>query len=144
MKLSANFHLSEFTTSATAARLGIPIHPTPDDVENLRRLCSLVLQPLRDEVGVLHVLSGLRPTKLNRVVGGALDSQHITGQAGDVFSETYSPLDLARLVYELGLAFDQLIVASSYMHVSASLEPRGVVLTKTPDGGYLRGLHNVW
>lgn len=142
MQLSCNFTLEEFTRSSIAEGQGIAVEPTFLHIANLRRLCSLVLQPLRDEVGPIRVHSGYRPPRLNRLVGGAHDSQHKRGQAADVSSESHSPYELAMLVYDKGLAFDQMIIAPRYLHVSVDENPRGMVLTRTTEGEYLRGAHH--
>ena len=47
MQLSEHFELAEFLVSETAARRGIANEPTPEIIENLRRLCQSVLEPLR-------------------------------------------------------------------------------------------------
>lgn len=55
MKLSDNFSLDEFTTSA-----GIKIVPTNEQIYCLKILCSDVLQPIRDKFGPVEITSGLR------------------------------------------------------------------------------------
>ena len=61
MQLSEHFELAEFLVSETAARLGIANEPTPEVIENLRRLCQLVLQPLRVKTGrPVVITSGYR------------------------------------------------------------------------------------
>ena len=44
MRLSYNFTLSELTRSQTAARMGIDNTPDEQQVENLQRVCSEILQ----------------------------------------------------------------------------------------------------
>ena len=48
MKLSKNFSLVEMTKSQTALRRGIDNTPHPAVVEHMERLCTAVLQPVRD------------------------------------------------------------------------------------------------
>ena len=45
--LSQHFRLSEFTRSATASARGIDNTPSASAIDNLRRLCQEVLEPLR-------------------------------------------------------------------------------------------------
>lgn len=97
MQLSPHFHLSEFTRSATAERLGItnsldPSNPLDQDViANLRNLCEQVLEPLRAYVGQpIVIASGYRSAELNKAVGGAMASQHLTGEAADIRLPVYS------------------------------------------------------
>ena len=58
MKLSENFYLSEFTTSA-----GIRIKPTEQQIFCLKVLCTNILQPIRNKFGSIVIKSGLRNIK---------------------------------------------------------------------------------
>lgn len=85
MKLSENFDLREFTVSAVASKLGIVNNPGENEVENLKRLCESILQPVRNRFGQeIRITSGYRCQKLNRAVGGASSSQHLLGEAADI------------------------------------------------------------
>lgn len=84
MQLTQNFKLSEFTRSATASARGIDNTPSEKVVANLKSLCENVLQPLRDEFGAITIGSGYRCPKVNAIVGGVKNSQHMTGQAADI------------------------------------------------------------
>lgn len=66
----------------------------PDEVKpNLRRLCELVLEPIRAAWGgPIVVVSGYRSPAYNRAVGGAAKSRHVTGEAADI-----RPVSLAEL-----------------------------------------------
>jgi hypothetical protein len=48
MNLSANFTLKELTKSDTATRLGLDNTPDEQALENLKTLCEMVLQPVRE------------------------------------------------------------------------------------------------
>ena len=48
--LTPHFALREFTKSATAMKHGIDNRPTPEVVENLKRLCLHTLEPLREKL----------------------------------------------------------------------------------------------
>lgn len=75
MQLSKNFTLEEMTKSATAQRLGINNAPKVDEVDNLKKLCEKILQPLREEYKKpIIVSSGFRSEKLNNAVGGSSTS----------------------------------------------------------------------
>lgn len=85
MKLSKNFTLEELIHSSTANAKGIRNYPSPMEIENLRRLCVEVLQPIRDRYGKpIYINSGYRNPQLNRLVGGSQSSQHCRGQAADI------------------------------------------------------------
>jgi len=86
MRLSKNFVLSEITRSNTAKRLGIDNEPTKKDLENLQRIVTNLLQPLRDHLGPIRISSGYRSKELNRAIGGSRNpvSQHCKGEAVDI------------------------------------------------------------
>ena len=81
MKLSKNFSLSEFLVTST----GIENIPTKEVIENLRKLCVNVLQPLRDMYGKpIIITSGYRSPKVNKAVGGSKTSGHMLGTSADI------------------------------------------------------------
>ena len=79
--LSEHFLLGEFTRSNHPEVYNIPSH---EAIANLKRLC-VWLEVLRDKVGHPIVInSGYRSQQLNRKVGGAPTSNHLTGCAVDI------------------------------------------------------------
>jgi|694.fasta_scaffold00105_133 zinc D-Ala-D-Ala carboxypeptidase len=85
MQLSKNLALAEVTRSETAKRKGISNMPTPEHIENFKKLAENVFQPIREHFGVpIHLSSGYRSKALNTAVGGSLSSQHCTGEAIDI------------------------------------------------------------
>ena len=89
-QLTKNFCLDELTRSATAIRYGICNEPPVEVISNLQNLCQEVLQPLRDHLGVPVVItSGYRCRRLNRLVGGVPNSQHIAGEAADFWVQGF-------------------------------------------------------
>ena len=83
MKLSLNFSLKELTASQTADRKGIDNTPTEEHIENLKLLRENILQPTRDEWGIISVSSGYRSPELCLAIGSSERSQHARGQAAD-------------------------------------------------------------
>ena len=85
MQLSENFTLEEFVDSPTAKRFGINNIPGKEQINNLKKLCQTILQPIRNEFGqVITVTSGYRSELLNRKIGGSITSQHLKGEAADI------------------------------------------------------------
>jgi uncharacterized protein YcbK (DUF882 family) len=62
-KLSKNFNLDEFLTSA-----GLVLKPTPQQVFCLQTLVTRILQPVRDEFGPMKITSGLRTKESNEAL----------------------------------------------------------------------------
>ena len=132
-QLSDNFSLGEFLRSQEAARLGLDMTPPAAVIDNLRRLCRDVLQPLRDSVGPVVITSGYRSPELNRIIGGAATSQHLYGLAADIVVPGMEPLYVCSRVQGMFFPFDQLIHEFwQWTHVSVAQDgecPRGQVLT---------------
>ena len=74
MKLSKNFTLEEMVATS---HKGLQDTPTLEVVQNLQKLCVLVLQPLRDAIGrPVYINSGYRSKRLNARVGGVPNSRN--------------------------------------------------------------------
>lgn len=120
MKLSKNFTLAELCATST----GVKNTPTQDVVNNLTHLVEEVLQPLRDLYGKpITINSGYRCEALNKRVGGARTSQHMTGQAADITTRTKQGNRELFAILET-MEFDQLIDERdmSWIHVSLKTE----------------------
>lgn len=133
-RLTEHFLLDELLTSETAARRGIALIPPQSIINNLQRLCTLGLEPLRGRLGrPVFVLSGWRPEWLNRLVGGSPGSAHMEGRAGDIKVEGMSARSLAGFIARQGLPFDKVIEEfDRWVHVQIpreGAEPRGLLLT---------------
>lgn len=123
------FTIRELTKSATAIRRGINNTPTKTVENALTALVDNVLDPLREKYGApIPVSSGYRCVALNRVIGGAINSQHTKGEAADITSLSDSRDDnmkLLRTLLNSGIVFDQVIAEDidskgrpNWIHVS--------------------------
>jgi len=108
-QLSKHFTLWEMMRSGTAVRLNIKNVPDEQEKEALRQLCQHVLEPLRCRYGAITITSGYRCLRLNRAVGGVPTSQHMRGEAADIFIPN---LEIGRKYFDFiknNTTFDQLI-----------------------------------
>ena len=140
-QLSPHFSLEELTFSQAALRKGIDNTPSAPDVDNLRRLCTTVLEPLRDLLAVpLHVDSGYRSAILNTLVGGAVTSAHMEGRAADIVPIGMSIHDAFAKIHAANLPTDQTITeCNAWIHVAIADEgqpTRRLFMTATGTPGH--------
>ena len=110
MKLSNNFSLNELTRSQTAERKGIDNTPSAEHQENLKSLCTNVLQPIRDHFSrVVTISSGYRSPELCVAIGSKTTSQHAKGEAADFEIFGVSNKELADWIH-YNTQYDQLIL----------------------------------
>ena len=116
-------------------RLTSAVKHAPNCVDvNIEALVENVLDPAREQLGrPIYVTSGFRCPFYNDVVGGVKNSQHILGEAADIYiGSPEENLKLARIIAEQG-AFDQMIL---YVNSASSLAPRFIHVTyKRPSKG---------
>ena len=85
MQLSENLSLAEVIRSETAKRKGVSNMPTPEHIENFKKLAENIFQPIRKHFGKpIHISSGYRSDALNKAIGGSKTSQHCKGEAIDI------------------------------------------------------------
>jgi zinc D-Ala-D-Ala carboxypeptidase len=110
MSLTENFSLEELTKSQTAVRKGIDNTPGPEHQDNLKSLCEMILQPIRDHFSrVVTISSGYRSPELCTAIGSKITSQHAKGQAADFEIFGVSNKELADYI-DQNLDYDQLIL----------------------------------
>ncbi len=109
MRRSKNFTLAEMTKSQMAIRNGIDNTPYQAEIENMKKLANMVLQPVRDRFGPVSISSGFRSVSVNSLVGGSPNSDHTRGMAADIEVPGVSNLEVAQWIAE-NLQFTQLIL----------------------------------
>ena len=119
MKLSRYFSLEEMTFSQTAVRKGIENDPSKAVIENLMHTAAEM-----DKVRTLLnrpvlVSSGYRSPELNKAIGGAATSAHMTGFAVDFTCPEYgTPKDIFNAIRKSNIRYDQLIEEGQWVHIS--------------------------
>ena len=122
-----NFKLSEFFVSSTADKNGIKNEPSLDARATIERNINLlvdnVLDPIRDKFCTpVIITSGYRCPQVNKLVGGANNSQHMSGCAADFHVQGFTYLMMRQVflnIYDT-MDFDQLIYyrSKNIIHVS--------------------------
>ena len=118
MELTKNFTESEFVVSKDYSAIASRIVLTDTEGIRLKLLCQSIMQPLRDNVGAITILSGKRNDELNTLVGGTATSDHLTANACDFTCNRYLPD-----VYEdmKDAPYRQLILYPTFIHVSINI-----------------------
>lgn len=113
MFLSKYFKYEEFLVSSS-----YPIKDyvfTKDQKDIIRLGVESILDPLRERVGPVIITSGFRTPELNGLIGGSLNSDHLTANAVDLISNE----DVRKTFSEmLDLPYRQLILYEGHVHVS--------------------------
>lgn len=130
MQLSPHFSLEELTASSTARRLGIDNTPPAEALANLA-VTANGLEGVRSLLGQpMRIDSGFRCPALNRAVGGAKTSAHMSGYAADfVCPEFGDPLAIVKAIAASELPFDQVIQEGTWVHISFDPQLRRRILT---------------
>ncbi len=124
IQFTPNFSLQELLLTSNRKFDNEQYNPPAEIIENLRALCVNVLQPLRDALGTpVNLNSGYRCPSLNRAIGGAKNSQHMSGQAADIVDFTNGNEYLFKKIKELNLPFDQMIDEFNFRWVHVSYDP---------------------
>lgn len=85
--MNLNFSISELCASSKAKQAKIDNIPSDLSImDNMINLIVYCLQPLREDWGEsIHISSGYRCPKLNKLVGGSSTSSHMEGSAVDIY-----------------------------------------------------------
>ena len=129
MNLTPHFTFEELTRTSHRE-----FDNTPNIVQinNLQRLAEF-LEKVRELLGKPIIIdSGFRSPEVNAAVGSTSVSQHLRGCAADFRVMGMTPADAVKAIYKSDIAYDQLILELSWIHISIpnteDAEPRGNAL----------------
>lgn len=124
-----HFTFRELLYSNVALQNDVPNLPPRKDAAkiyfNLVVLVDNLLDPIRERFAVpMIITSGYRCERLNKLVGGVDNSQHMKGEAVDFWFPSFSKKEMAAAFFEIAeeFNFDQLIYYKKrgIIHISYS------------------------
>jgi zinc D-Ala-D-Ala carboxypeptidase len=126
--ISPHITYAEATKSRTATANGITWnHPNDEQLLNMERVANECFEPLRNHFNKpIAVTSFFRCERLNSLVGGVKNSDHLTGCAMDIDSDVYGGMTNLQIMTWLynNVDYDQLIFEYlEWVHVSK--RPKG-------------------
>ena len=115
-----NTRLSNHFTLAEFINLGkYPDNkPTMQHVANMTYGCLMLLEPARQVVGPILINSGFRSSRVNALVGGVRNSQHLQGQAADIRPRDPKHFQLLVDFLKFHELTDQLLTGNGWLHIS--------------------------
>ena len=113
-KLSNHFTLAEFINADKYP----DNKPTMQHVANMTYGCLMLLEPARQVVGPILINSGFRNSRVNALVGGVKNSQHLTGQAADIRPKDPRQFQLLVDFLRASPYTDQLLTGNGWLHIS--------------------------
>ena len=113
-QLSNHFTLAEFLNLGKYS----DNIPTMQHVANMTYGCLMLLEPARQVVGPIIINSGFRNARVNTLVGGVRNSQHLTGQAADIRPKDPRKFQLLVDFLKNSEYTDQLLTGNGWLHIS--------------------------
>jgi zinc D-Ala-D-Ala carboxypeptidase len=113
MNISEHITYDEAVYSSTAIKNGIENIPNSEQLSAMKLTAEKVFEPLRKGLGgnPIHIDSFFRSKELNVKIGGASNSQHMTGEAMDIvysggnknmFNYIVNNLEYDQVIWEFG------------------------------------------
>lgn len=114
-----NFKMSELIYSEKAIENNINNMPDINSLDNMLDLIVYCLQPVRELLGVpMIITSGYRNSQVNKLVGGANNSGHLTGRCADIHVNGMTAKELYNFIKKSGVKYRQCILESnSWVHI---------------------------
>ncbi len=138
--LSRYFTLEQLTWTELGKKKSISNTPSETQIENLKYLCTMVLDPLKEKLGKhITIVSGFRSRELNAAMFGSPESWHMAEDdkaAVDIVCKGASLKRIAETLDELQVPFDKVIISydRAVVHIQARRPKRENIARKIVGG----------
>jgi hypothetical protein len=114
------FSISELIHSDKAILHKINNMPDINSLDNMLNLIHYCLNPIRTAIKQpMIVTSGYRCKELNKLVGGADNSNHLSGCACDFIIQGKTPKEIIKFINAMNIEYDELINEyDKWVHIS--------------------------
>lgn len=114
------FSISELIHSDKAILHRINNMPDINSLDNMLNLIHYCLNPIRTAIKKpMLVTSGYRCEELNKLVGGADNSNHLTGCACDFIIKGMKPKEIIKFITAMNIEYDELVNEyDSWVHIA--------------------------
>lgn len=118
--MTLNFKISELIRSDIAIQNNINNMPDINSLDNMLNLIFYCLQPIRNFIKKpMIITSGYRNAKVNKLVNGKSNSQHLKGEAVDFKITGMNPNQIINIIKNSNIEYDQLINEyDKWVHIS--------------------------
>jgi hypothetical protein len=119
--ISEHITYDEATVSPTSLRCGIKNYPTSEQLQSMKAVAINCFEPLRKWYGKpIRINSFFRNPELNKIVKGAIGSQHCKGEAIDMTAGSKEENKKLFDWCKANLKYDQLLDEYNYSWVHIS------------------------
>lgn len=148
VKITDHFTLYDVAHSDTAEKNNIDNTPSSAILANAVFLIKKVLEPVRVHFNLPITVNciyrcknvndnmGIDP-KTGKIIKGAKDSQHLFGQAADIYIKGVSNSDIVNYI-RTNLDFDQCILEATWVHVSYKTKGNRKEVLRCVNGKYIK------
>lgn len=114
---SKHFTIEDVTRTSHATPTSDPEQyaPPKEAIKNANYLAKVFLDPLADRIEI-SVGSWFRNPRINAIVGGVIDSEHLRARAVDINTPGRSTAQLIDFIVGSGIPFTQLIDEGDHVH----------------------------
>ena len=114
------FNIKDYKISDSFPKLADMMMPNNSNIDNLKKLHTTIVEPIKHRWGNLRFLSAFRNKLLNAKVGGVKFSDHLEGMALDFYRPESNTKAIYDWIKDSSIPYRQLIYykKKNFIHIS--------------------------